>query len=151
MKFTALASAISLLLLAPVASAQPTQDQTQQGQAGINLKACEQAKKADKELSAIYGAIIKKYDFDKMFLRYMEESQKAWLAYREAHLKAIYPSEYLAAYGSAISDCVCAQRTRLTKERIKELNQWVEGTYEGNICAGTILKTRLAPATAKPE
>jgi uncharacterized protein YecT (DUF1311 family) len=129
------------------AAEQPAALQTQ---AEINLKACGEAKQAEDKMKALYEQVLKKYDYDKVFIKNIEAAQKAWEAYRDAHIRALYPYEYRAAYGSAIGACDCAQVVRLTTARIKELQRWVDGTFEGDVCAGSIQKTKLFPPGEKP-
>jgi len=60
----------------------------------------------------------------------LEQAQAAWLAYREAHVRALWPSEEPGAYGSVHSMCVAHELTRLTLARLAELRSmtdWVEG------------------------
>jgi uncharacterized protein YecT (DUF1311 family) len=126
----------------PNDTAKPTETQTE-----MNRKACAETKQADEALKEIYSQVLKKYGYDKVFVTNMAASQKAWLAYRDAHIKAYYPPEYRPYAGSITPLCVCQHMARMANERIKELKQWIDGVSENNICAGSIM--RIRPAQVK--
>jgi uncharacterized protein YecT (DUF1311 family) len=64
-------------------------------------------------------------------------AQRAWLTFRDAELEAKYPcGDKQSHYGS-----VCPMRANLflaqrTQERIQHLREWLDGTEEGDVCAG---------------
>ena len=41
-------------------------------------------------------------------------------------------------YGSVLPMCWSIYREELTKDRIKKLKEWLTGTKEGNVCAGSV-------------
>jgi hypothetical protein len=53
-------------------------------------------------------------------------------------MKMKYPDREPGYYGSVESMCWSNYLTQLTSERIKTLNQWIDGTEEGDVCAGTV-------------
>jgi uncharacterized protein YecT (DUF1311 family) len=46
----------------------------------------------DKALQKIYDEIIAIYRDDKEFIEYLRRSQRAWIAFRDANIGAIWPS-----------------------------------------------------------
>jgi uncharacterized protein YecT (DUF1311 family) len=78
---------------------------------------------------------------DAAFVAGFRGAQRAWIAFRDAHMKAIFPDPNpRLAYGSAISMCDCGELEQMTAERTKQLRQlWIEGGVEGDVCAGSTL------------
>lgn len=135
--------ATALLLFPSVLFAQEqSQEPAVPTQRELTGDACRGAKEAKERLDSIYNAIVKAYSYDERFLKYLEESQKAWVAYRDAEMKAIYPPEYREAYGSMHRYCECSKAEQIIGIRIQELNQWVVGTDPGDTCAGTIMRRK---------
>lgn len=129
---------ISLLLLALPA---PLLAQAQTGfvsQAEMNANACIDKNTSNDTLEKLYKKIADAHADDKIFLKYLEQSQNAWKTYRDAQMSLKYPKEYSAYYGSMRSFCVCNDEAAFTKTRIKEMQQWVDGNKTGSACTGTI-------------
>jgi Lysozyme inhibitor LprI len=103
----------------------PTHAQTQ---SQMTEQACGGFKKADKAADAV-------------FVKAFREAQRAWIAFRDAHLKSIYPDPFpKEAYGSANPMCQCGELQELTAQRSKQLRKlWIEGGVEGDVCAGSTL------------
>lgn len=116
-----------------------------QTQAALNDQACAEYARADSELNATYRQILRERRADAAFLRNMRAAQRAWIAYRDAHLAALYPSAAPRRdYGSSYPTCRCAALTAATKSRAEELKRWASGAPEGDVCAGS---TRAAVGT----
>jgi uncharacterized protein YecT (DUF1311 family) len=62
--------------------------------------------------------------------------EKAWEAYRDAQLKAVYPpvSDERAEYGSVYPMCWATLKQKLTESRIRDLKGLT--TSEGDVCLG---------------
>jgi len=106
-----------------------------QSQTEMNQVACDSANKADKELNQVFQKILKDYKEDTVFIKNIKAAQLQWIKLRDADLKAIYtPGEF---YGSVEPMCRCFILESKTKERIKFLKTWTEGTVEGDACTGT--------------
>jgi uncharacterized protein YecT (DUF1311 family) len=116
---------------------------TAQTQLEMNEQACSQYKLADAELNRIYQQILRAYKTDANFIKKFKNAQRAWLIYRDAQLAAIYPDTSPGAYGSANTMCRCHELRWLTEARTKELKRWVEGTVEGDVCAGSVRHQKL--------
>ena len=65
--------------------------------------------------------------------------QKAWEAYRDAQLAALYPElpveKIIAEYGSVYPMCYAALKTKLTEGRIRDLKA-LTSPGEGDVCSG---------------
>jgi uncharacterized protein YecT (DUF1311 family) len=108
-----------------------------QTQFEMNQEACGKYKKADAELNRIYQQVLRDYMGDKNFIQKMRMAQRAWTAFRDAHVNSIYPDPGPQAYGSVNPICRCAILEQLTNDRIKMLSEWTDGVPEGNVCAGS--------------
>ena len=108
-----------------------------QSQTEMNQEACGKYKKADVELNKIYQQILRDYASYKNFIQRMRSAQRAWMAFRDAHVNSIYPDPSPQAYGSVNPMCRCAILERLTNDRIAMLSEWTDGAPEGDVCAGS--------------
>jgi uncharacterized protein YecT (DUF1311 family) len=110
-----------------------------QTQAQINSDACSAYKKADAALNDTYKKIQTEYSKDTLFLQKLKSAQRAWVAYRDAHLEALYPAaDKQAEYGSMFTTCRCAALQEVTEQRTKELQKWLDGVPEGETCRGSL-------------
>jgi uncharacterized protein YecT (DUF1311 family) len=114
-----------------------------QTQSETNQKACHEAKQADAEMNQVYRQIMTEYRQDAPFGRKIKAAQRAWLAFRDAHLESLYPAENKqAAYGTVYPVCRYAALAAVTRRRTAELQEWVKGVQEGEACARSIKTNR---------
>jgi uncharacterized protein YecT (DUF1311 family) len=106
--------------------------------ADMNQQAHVSFQKADKELNEVYQKIILKYKIDPAFIASLKAAQRLWIQFRDAELKMKYPSREQGYYGSVYPLCYSAYKEELTRQRIKTLQQWLEGAEEGDACAGSV-------------
>jgi uncharacterized protein YecT (DUF1311 family) len=104
----------------------------------INKNAYNEFKKYDNALNNTYKEILNIYKDDSLFLKKLKIAQRAWLVFRDAHVQSLYPEDDMINYGSSQPVCYSNALSEITKERLKELNVWLEGTEEGDICSGSI-------------
>lgn len=109
-----------------------------QTQAAMNKKASESFKRADRELLDTHQKILQEYADDTDFLRAFETSQQQWKVFRNTELKMKYPNRAPGWYGSIHSMCISIYMTKLTKERIEKLQEWLGDTDDGDACAGSV-------------
>jgi uncharacterized protein YecT (DUF1311 family) len=129
----------STLILALAALASFPTTLHAQTQAQINSDACSAYKKADAALNDTYKKIQTEYSKDTLFLQKLKSAQRAWVAYRDAHLEALYPAvDKQAEYGSMYTTCRCAALQEVTEQRTKELQKWLDGVPEGETCRGSL-------------
>ncbi len=98
--------------------------------------------KTDNELNTIYKSILQNYRGDPVFIDYFKEAERAWLTYRDAEMLAIYPPQTSDSdddhlYGSIQPVCEAGELRELEQTRIKELKNWSEGYFEGDLCMGS--------------
>ncbi|HRK55895.1 MAG TPA: lysozyme inhibitor LprI family protein [Burkholderiaceae bacterium] len=120
---------VLLLCMAAWASAQTQLD--------MNIEACADYQAAEEELAAVYQQLVRAKIDDREFVEAIEQAQRAWMAFRDAELKAIYPKrDARLAYGSAHPMCECGALAKLTRARSAALMQWLMN-HEGDVCAGS--------------
>jgi len=132
-----------LILGFPLALAQQKKRQTGDScskamtQESLQTCYCDRAQKADAQLNAVYQQLLKKNVADTLFTDKLKISQRAWLAFRDAQLEAIYPDpDPKAAYGSVFGMCYCMAQEELTLDRVKQLKRMLT-SREGDVCASS--------------
>lgn len=107
-------------------------------QSEMNMAAAAEARRAEDVMKDMLDQIHREYKDEPLFLGKLDEAQKAWLVFREAHLESLYPAEEKQyEYGSVFPMCYWLEWAALTWERVKQLNEWVEGVPEGTLGAGS--------------
>ena len=110
-------------------------------QTQLELNSCAGSEYAgvDAELNRVYKAVLEKYEGDAKFIAKLRDAQRAWLKYRDAEFEAKFPhGDETHYYGSVFPMCAAQYRAQLTSERIVKLREWLNGTEEGDVCAGSI-------------
>jgi len=101
-----------------------------QTQADLNDDACGAYREADKKLDAIYQQLLEQHKDDADFTTRLRKAQRAWLAFRDAELEAIYPADNKREeYGSIYPMCSCLEQAALVNHHIEQLSGWL--TAEG--------------------
>jgi uncharacterized protein YecT (DUF1311 family) len=100
---------------------------------------CNQYKKADAELNRVYQQLITANATDQVFVDKLKIAQRAWIAFRDAQLEAIYPEtdDPRVKYGSVYPMCYCSAQQDLTEERTKHLKRMLRSP-EGDACGWSI-------------
>jgi uncharacterized protein YecT (DUF1311 family) len=110
-------------------SASKAQSCSQTANTQTDLNEC--SGKELKQTEARLAALLKRLGIDSN-----SPEEKAWEAYRDAQLKALYPpvnNEQLE-YGSIYPMCLATLKKKLTESRIRDLKMLT--TSEGDGCAG---------------
>lgn len=133
---------VAFVLLTPIVALGADQKEcmeTATTQLALNQCATSHLKAADDELNRVYQAILGKYKGDREFLEKLRDAQRAWLTFRDAELEAKFPFEDKQyRYGSGYPMCANRFLAQRTQERIKHLREWLDGTEEGDVCAGSV-------------
>ena len=108
-----------------------------QNQSELNNKAKAEYQMVDEELNRVYQKILQDCRNDTIFIKSMKEAQRQWIKFRDAQVKMKYPS-YPDSDESVLPMCRNYYLKELTTNRIKELNQWIDGVEEGDVCSGSI-------------
>jgi uncharacterized protein YecT (DUF1311 family) len=141
MKRAALFSALLAMPFAALAGGQEDCNPTG-SQRELNACAGDDFAKADAELNRVWKAIQTRYKDQPVFLEKLKASQKLWVQFRDAELEATYPvsknDDPRAQYGSAYPMCVGEAKATLTRQRTEQLKAWLDGSDEGDVCAGSV-------------
>lgn len=108
-------------------------------QSQMNTCAGADLQRADAELNQVYQAVLKRYADDPAFVARLRAAERAWIAFRDAELAARYPAaDPRVAYGSVYPMCMAQARAELIRARTAQLQRWLDGVHEGEVCAGSI-------------
>jgi len=125
MKKTLLAMTFLLLSSMSYATEETTIECKEDGtQAEMNSCAYDTFEKADKELNRVYNELRKVKKEDKLFLKNLKKSQKAWIVFRDLDLKAQFTCEsgnIRACFGSMYALSFNSAKAELTNQRVKTL------------------------------
>ncbi len=122
---------LAILSYVPVFPAEATT------QATITAQACNELKKTSGEMEQLRQTILKNHRGNTRFIAAFNKAQTAWLAYRDAHLEALYP-QAPASYGTSHAMCRCLVLNLMTQERIETIRKWLIPASEGDVCAGSL-------------
>jgi len=92
---------------------------------------------ADKKLNEVYKALMKKEAANKPFVEKLRAAQKAWLAFRDAELAAMFACDNAdpdVCWGSMTSQCYSSYEAKMTRERTKRLTQFLEQGQPADEC-----------------
>jgi uncharacterized protein YecT (DUF1311 family) len=131
-----------MVALTPLLGQKPRQfkkladcDKTAQTQADLNECGSDDYKTADDELNATYQRLLKRAASDPLAIQKIKAAQRAWVAYRDAQIEALYPAENKQAeYGTVFPMCANLALADLTRQRAKILKQMLN-PFEGDVCA----------------
>jgi len=100
---------------------------TAMAQSQMNHCADEDARAADAELNHVYQDLLSKNKDDAGATKKLHEAQRAWIAFRDAQLEALYPAEdKQREYGSIYPMCYAIVATAMTKERTAQLRRMLQ-------------------------
>lgn len=95
----------------------------------------------DKKLNEVYNKILKEYCNDTIFISRFRNAQRAWILFRDNHIESRFPSknedDKKQKYGSVYSVCKCLELSEITNDRINQLEKWLDGANEGDVCNGS--------------
>jgi uncharacterized protein YecT (DUF1311 family) len=100
----------------------------------LNDCAGAELKRADTRLNEVYQQLLKRFDTDQPATQKIRAAQRAWITYRDAQLEADFPGENKRSeYGSVYPMCFAILSPKLTRERIKTLEEMLAAP-EGEVC-----------------
>jgi uncharacterized protein YecT (DUF1311 family) len=113
--------------------------ETANTQLEANQCAGRELKADDAELNRVYQAILTRYKDQRAFVESLRKAQRAWVRFRDAELAAKFPGDdKQSRYGSVYPMCASRFLAERTRERIEQLREWLNGTEEGDVCAGSV-------------
>lgn len=129
----------SILSAGPVWAAEvpPTCMDAAVTQYDMNACARSDFQAADAALNRVYKAVLNRHRDDPVLVRQLRQAQRAWIAWRDAEMKAVYPDREAGYYGSVFPLCWNGRLEQLTRERTRQLQVWLDGVVEGDVCSGS--------------
>lgn len=107
-------------------------------QLDLNEGAARDFDAADEKLNKLYQLALKRHKGDALFLQKFQKAQQLWIAFRDAHMEALYPAtDKRGEYGSVYPMCYSIEMTVLTEARSEQLENWAHGVQEGDVCGGS--------------
>jgi uncharacterized protein YecT (DUF1311 family) len=98
-----------------------------QSQAELNACANDEAARVDVELNSTYRALISIGGSQPQAVTKIKAAEKAWIAYRDAYIDAMYPAENKQAeYGSMYPMEVSLLHAKLTKQQVIALKELLQ-------------------------
>jgi len=93
-------------------------------QSEMNRCADLDARKADADLNHVYQELLSKLKSDENATKKLRAAQRAWVAFRDAHLQEVYPAQdKQREYGSMYPMCYAEIATAITKDRTAQLRR----------------------------
>ncbi|MDR8394292.1 DUF1311 domain-containing protein [Aliifodinibius sp. S!AR15-10] len=110
-----------------------------QSQKEINSENQSQLELSKQKMDSVFTAILEKYEDSPEFIASLKKAQEAWINFRDVHLESVYPGkDKRAKYGTVYSSCAASLLVKLNNQRTEQLRMWLEGTEEGDVCAGSV-------------
>jgi uncharacterized protein YecT (DUF1311 family) len=109
------------------------------GMAQSEMKHCadEDASAANAELNRVYEELLAKNKGGPNATKRLRDAQRAWLAFRDAHLRALYPAEdKQREYGCIYPMGYPRMATAMTKERTAQLRRMLQDKDPGEMEEG---------------
>jgi uncharacterized protein YecT (DUF1311 family) len=130
---------IGLFLAASLQNSPAEEPNCDSASTQLELNACAQQRldAADKKLNEVYQAVLRKEANDKTFIKKLRESQRAWIAYRDAELEATFACEEenpRICWGSMLPMCQAAYQAALTRQRTERLKKYLEQGRPADDC-----------------
>jgi uncharacterized protein YecT (DUF1311 family) len=93
----------------------------------MNACANDEAKRADAELNDIYRTLLTKVSSEPEAAAKIKVAERAWIAYRDAYIEAMYPARNKqAGYGSSYPMEIDLLRAQLTVQQIMAIRQLLQ-------------------------
>lgn len=97
---------------------------------------CTEFDMVDLQMLTLLDSIRTSHKGEELFLNRFRLVQVAWTQYRDRHMRSLYPEDwdrvYRKTYGRELfNSCVCKEMSRMTRNRITELNRYLEVGSEG--------------------
>ena len=114
--------------IAPVYAANFAQCNVAGTQVEMNACAVDELAEADRQLNEVYRAVLKKEAGNAEFVQKLRTAQRAWVAFRDAELDAMYACaepNASACWGSLLPVRYTSYKAKLTCERTERLRQFL--------------------------
>ncbi len=104
-----------------------TCDDKAKTQAEMNACANKEAARVDAELNDVYRTLLSKAESQPEAVAKIRAAERAWIAYRDAYIDAMYPAkDKQAEYGSVYPMEVDLVRAKLTHQQVAALKEMLQ-------------------------
>jgi uncharacterized protein YecT (DUF1311 family) len=94
----------------------------------LNACAADEAARVDGELNRVYRELLSKNSDDPAAAEKIKKARRAWVAYRDAYVEAMFPAEdKQAEYGSMYPMEVSQILAALTRQQVEALKDLIRG------------------------
>ncbi|MCB1622812.1 MAG: DUF1311 domain-containing protein [Thiothrix sp.] len=103
----------------------------------LNVCASNDFATADKQLNDTYQELLKKEEKNVAFIVKLKAAQRAWIAFRDAELDAMFACQNEDAHvcwGSMMPMCYSSYKAKLTRERTKRLQEFIADGQPADEC-----------------
>lgn len=120
--------ALAVMLVLPAATSAADFAKCNPSGSQLEMTACavDDFKQADSELNEVYKAVLVKEGSNKAFAQKLRAAQRAWLAFRDAELDAMYACDnenQASCWGSMLPLCRSSYMAGLTRNRTHRLRE----------------------------
>jgi uncharacterized protein YecT (DUF1311 family) len=99
-------------------------NKTAKAQPEMNECANQEAARVDAKLNKVYGQLLSKAANDPNDVAKIKAAERAWIAYRDAYIEAMYPAaDKQAEYGSIYPMDVALLTVKLTQQHIADVQE----------------------------
>lgn len=107
-------------------------------QSDLQSRVNAELKRADDTLNAVYKQILDMYKNNPTFIDKLTEAELAWIAFRDAELELVHSAPNIQkVYGELAPVAIEYEKVRLTLDRVRQLQEWVDGVPEGTVGTGS--------------
>lgn len=92
----------------------------------------EDVARAEAELKDVYDKLLAAVDKDPGAVSKITAAEKAWVAYRDAYIEAMWPAENKQFYGSIFPANARGLRAQLTRQHIEDVKELLKEHTGGN-------------------
>jgi len=111
-------------------------------QAEINACASGEAARVDAELNDVYRKLLSKAESEPEAVAKIKAAERAWIAYRDAYIDAMYPAkDKQAEYGSSYPTEINLLRAKLTQQQVAALRELLR-QYKGAEQSGATVESK---------
>ncbi len=128
MRYVAIALLITSLPAVPQDSAQYRAcSEKAKAQTEINRCASDEAARVDTELNELYRKLLSQAASQEAAVEKIKAAERAWIAYRDAYVDAMYPAKNKQAeYGSIYPTEAALLRAKLTQRQVTALKELIQ-------------------------
>jgi uncharacterized protein YecT (DUF1311 family) len=127
--------ALALSLVAFPLMAQTSEErclETAFTRAEVNGCVSDEVRRVEAELNDVYQKLLSTVSQDPAAVAKVRASEKAWMAYRDLYIEAMWPAQNKQIYGSMLLAKAMQLRTKLTRQHIDSVKELLDQLSKQN-------------------